>query len=133
MFAQDDTCSHGQGSPAFQPPEIANGLESFPGYKVDIWSSGVTLYIIYKSQFKTLNVINWIFFFRYNITTGLYPFEGDNIYRLFENIGRGEFTIPDEIEDPLRDLLLGMLKKDPYIRFSLQQIRQHQYVPIFFC
>lgn len=43
FFAQDDTCVQGQGSPAFQPPEIANGLDSFPGFKVDVWSSGVTL------------------------------------------------------------------------------------------
>lgn len=43
LFAPDDTCTTGQGSPAFQPPEIANGLESFSGTKVDIWSSGVTL------------------------------------------------------------------------------------------
>lgn len=42
-FAVDDTCTTGQGSPAFQPPEIANGHESFSGFKVDIWSSGVTL------------------------------------------------------------------------------------------
>ncbi|XP_018576029.1 serine/threonine-protein kinase STK11 isoform X2 [Anoplophora glabripennis] len=104
LFAKDDTCFIGQGSPAFQPPEIANGLEYFPGFKVDIWSSGVTLY---------------------NLTTGRYPFEGDNIYRLFENIGRGEFTVPDEIEDPLRNLLLGMLRKDPHTRFTLQQVRQH--------
>lgn len=63
---------------------------------------------------------------RYNLNTGLYPFEGDNIFKLFENIGKGEFTIPDEIEDPLRNLLLGMLEKDPFSRLSLQQIRQHQ-------
>lgn len=43
MFAEDDLCQTSQGSPAFQPPEIANGLESFPGFKVDVWSSGVTL------------------------------------------------------------------------------------------
>ncbi|KAK9890595.1 hypothetical protein WA026_011961 [Henosepilachna vigintioctopunctata] len=104
LFAKDDTCVQGQGSPAFQPPEIANGVESFPGFKVDVWSSGVTLY---------------------NITTGKYPFEGDNIYRLFESIGKGEFAVPSEIEEPLRSLLLGMLEKDPYSRFSLQQIRQH--------
>lgn len=42
-FAVDDMCQTSQGSPAFQPPEIANGLESFPGFKVDVWSSGVTL------------------------------------------------------------------------------------------
>uniref|UniRef100_A0AAR5PMV0 non-specific serine/threonine protein kinase n=1 Tax=Dendroctonus ponderosae TaxID=77166 RepID=A0AAR5PMV0_DENPD len=107
MFAKDDTCFIGQGSPAFQPPEIANGAESFPGFKFDIWSSGVTLY---------------------NVMTGQYPFEGDNIFRLFENIGKGDFTIPSEIEDPLRDLLLGMLRKNPVERFNLQQIRQHSWV-----
>lgn len=64
-------------------------------------------------------------FCRYNITTGLYPFEGDNIYRLFENIGKGEFSIPSEIENPLRALLEGMLQKDPEKRLSLPQIRQH--------
>lgn len=104
IFAKDDTCTQGQGSPAFQPPEIANGLEFFPGFKVDVWSSGVTLY---------------------NITTGKYPFEGDNIYRLFESIGKCQFTIPSEIEEPLRSLLLGMLEKDPYTRFSIPQIKQH--------
>jgi serine/threonine protein kinase len=67
----------------------------------------------------------FVFFYRYNITTGLYPFEGDNIYRLFENIGRGEFSIPSEIENPLRALLEGMLQKDPEKRLSLPQIRQH--------
>lgn len=43
MFAPDDTCRTSQGSPAFQPPEVANGLESFSGFKLDIWASGVTL------------------------------------------------------------------------------------------
>lgn len=43
MFSPEDTCYTGQGSPAFQPPEIANGAERFSGTKVDIWSSGVTL------------------------------------------------------------------------------------------
>lgn len=43
LFAPDDTCTTGQGTPAFQPPEIANGHETFAGFKVDIWSSGVTL------------------------------------------------------------------------------------------
>ncbi|PVD23410.1 hypothetical protein C0Q70_16679 [Pomacea canaliculata] len=43
VFAVDDTCRTSQGSPAFQPPEIANGLDTFPGFKVDVWSAGVTL------------------------------------------------------------------------------------------
>ena len=60
QFAPNDMCRTSQGTPAFQPPEIANGLEEFPGFKVDIWSSGVTLY---------------------NFVTGSYPFEGDTIFR----------------------------------------------------
>jgi serine/threonine-protein kinase 11 len=67
----------------------------------------------------------FVFPYRYNITTGLYPFEGDNIYKLFENIGKGEFSIPSEIENPLRALLEGMLQMDPKKRLSLPQIRQH--------
>ncbi|XP_054263193.1 serine/threonine-protein kinase STK11 [Macrosteles quadrilineatus] len=104
MFAPDDTCYTSQGSPAFQPPEIANGAEQFSGFKVDVWSSGVTLF---------------------NITTGKYPFEGDNIYRLFEAIGRGNVEIPEEVEEPLASLLQGMLEKEPQMRFTLHQIRHH--------
>ncbi|XP_051720195.1 serine/threonine-protein kinase STK11-like [Ctenopharyngodon idella] len=106
-FAEDDTCRTSQGSPAFQPPEIANGLDTFSGFKVDIWSAGVTLY---------------------NITTSLYPFEGDNIYKLFENIGKGDYTIPEECGPLLSDLLRGMLEYDPVKRFSIQRIRQHNWV-----
>ncbi|CAH2293003.1 serine threonine- kinase STK11 [Pelobates cultripes] len=105
-FAEGDTCRTSQGSPAFQPPEIANGLDTFSGFKVDIWSAGVTLY---------------------NITTGLYPFEGDNIYKLFENIGKGDYTIPEDCGPLLSDLLKGMLEYDPAKRFSIQQIRRHNW------
>ncbi|XP_038860072.1 serine/threonine-protein kinase STK11-like isoform X1 [Salvelinus namaycush] len=106
-FAMDDTCRTSQGSPAFQPPEIANGLDTFSGFKVDIWSAGVTLY---------------------NITTSLYPFEGDNIYKLFENIGKGDYSVPEECGPSLSDLLQGMLEYDPVKRFSIQHIRQHNWV-----
>ncbi|XP_068152336.1 serine/threonine-protein kinase STK11 isoform X2 [Drosophila tropicalis] len=107
LFSPDDTCTTGQGTPAFQPPEIANGHETFAGFKVDIWSSGVTLF---------------------NLATGLYPFEGDNIYRLLENIGRGQWVAPDwlcEMDAELAILIYGMLQADPSARLSLQQIRQN--------
>ncbi|XP_070562892.1 serine/threonine-protein kinase STK11-like isoform X2 [Ptychodera flava] len=107
QFAKDDTCRTSQGSPAFQPPEIANGLDSFSGFKVDVWSAGITLF---------------------NITTGKYPFEGDNIYKLFENIGKGEFTMPEEVGPLLAELLKGMLEYEPEKRFSVQQILQHPWV-----
>lgn len=42
----DDTCHTSQGSPAVQSPEVANGADTFHGYKLDVWSSGVTLFNI---------------------------------------------------------------------------------------
>lgn len=105
-FAPNDDCTTGQGSPAFQPPEIANGHDVFSGFKVDIWSTGVTLY---------------------NITTGLYPYEGDNIYKLLENIGKCEWVAPDWLEPRLADLLTNILQANPARRFTLQQIRQHEW------
>lgn len=104
QFARTDECRTGQGSPAFQPPEIANGQDVFSGFKVDVWSSGVTLY---------------------NITTGKYPYDGDNIYKLFENISKGDYSIPDGVSEMLSDLLKGMLAYDATVRYTLQQIRQH--------
>uniref|UniRef100_A0A6Q2XBY9 non-specific serine/threonine protein kinase n=1 Tax=Esox lucius TaxID=8010 RepID=A0A6Q2XBY9_ESOLU len=65
---------------------------------------------------------------RYNITTSLYPFEGDNIYKLFENIGKGDYSVPEECGPALSDLLQGMLEYDPVKRFSIQHIRQHNWV-----
>ncbi|CAF4899096.1 unnamed protein product [Pieris macdunnoughi] len=108
MFSPQDTCYTGQGSPAFQPPEIANGAETFSGTKVDIWSSGVTLY---------------------NMTTGRYPFEGDNVYRLLEAIGRAEPVPPPAcVGSSLSALLVHMLKRDPDLRPTVQQIRRHDWV-----
>ncbi|XP_072941147.1 serine/threonine-protein kinase STK11 [Epargyreus clarus] len=108
MFSPEDTCYTGQGSPAFQPPEIANGAEQFSGIKVDIWSSGVTLY---------------------NMTTGRYPFEGDNVYRLLEAIGRGEPAPPPAwLSAALQALLSHMLKRDPALRPTVQDIRRHAWV-----
>jgi len=57
--------------------------------------------------------------------TGEYPFEGDNVYRLFEAIGKCNIKIPGYVTEPLRSLLGGMLKKDPKTRFTLRMIQTH--------
>ncbi|CAG2181434.1 unnamed protein product, partial [Oppiella nova] len=106
-FQMSDLCHLSQGSPAFQPPEIADGNEYFSGFKVDIWSSGVTLF---------------------NLTTGKYPFEGDNIYRLFENISKCELIIPSDMDESLQSLIRGMLEKSPTDRFSIENIKYHDWV-----
>lgn len=65
------------------------------------------------------------FFPRYNITTGKYPFEGDNIFKLFENIGKGIYTIPDGVCDLLADLIRGKhLLKGKVVRHDSGGIRE---------
>eukprot|EP00911_Craspedida_sp_UC1_P001966 UC1_evm1s1511 len=98
-FASDDTVKSSSGTPAFQPPELANGIDSFSGFKVDVWAAGVTLY---------------------NMVSGCYPFEGDSIYALYAAIGRGQYEIPEIILDDLRltALLKGMLDLDVSARLS---------------
>lgn len=56
---------------------------------------------------ESIAVIFLLLLYRYNITTSLYPFEGDNIYKLFENIGKGDYTIPEDCGPQLTDLLRG--------------------------
>lgn len=41
------------------------------------------------------------------MTTGLYPYEGDNIYKLFDNISKGKYSIPDSVDNVLTNLLEG--------------------------
>ena len=67
----------------------------------------VYLFIYFLFLYPGLHLCCSLYPFRYNITTGKYPFEGENIYKLFENIGKGEFTIPEGVSDPLADLLRG--------------------------
>lgn len=76
----------------------------------------------------TSTILNLISIFRYNITTGLYPFEGDNIYRLLENIGKYQWTAPEwfnQFDSNLSDLIVGMLQSNPLNRLALKQIRHH--------
>lgn len=43
------------------------------------------------------------------MTTGKYPYEGDNIYKLFNNISHGKYSIPDTVDSLLTNLLKGEL------------------------
>lgn len=57
--------------------------------------------------------------------SGKYPFDGDSIYQLFENIGRCEYTMPEEADEILSDLIRNILCIDPDCRFGVDQILSH--------
>uniref|UniRef100_A0A1I8BM06 non-specific serine/threonine protein kinase n=1 Tax=Meloidogyne hapla TaxID=6305 RepID=A0A1I8BM06_MELHA len=101
----DDWCTLIQGTPKFQPPEIVSGAQGkFRGSLVDIWACGVTLY---------------------NMVSGEYPFEGDVIMKLFENIINHPLCMPSNIQlsADLEQLLQGMLRKEPEMRWNSLRIR----------
>uniref|UniRef100_A0A0N5AX46 non-specific serine/threonine protein kinase n=1 Tax=Syphacia muris TaxID=451379 RepID=A0A0N5AX46_9BILA len=116
-FAKDDWCRIAQGTPKFQPPEIVSGIvEEYRGRKVDIWACGVTLY---------------------NLVSGEYPFEGDVIMRLFDNIANQPLKMPQTvtISSDLEALLTRLLEKDPDKRIDICGIRnsiwfKNTFVPV---
>lgn len=109
--AKDALCKDSKGTHHFFAPETCDGkTEQYNGYKVDVWAAGVTLY-------------SWIF--------GKVPFfdENFNTQKLFDIICTQPLSVPKDLKpDSLRDVLLGMLDRDPQARLSLTQIAQHPFL-----
>lgn len=106
-----------QCTPMFQCPEMLDEqidelcvLKNAP--KVDIWSSGVTLF---------------------QLTTGQLPFSGQTIHQIFENIRTHSNPIQMpavaglNLDKNLSHLLVNMLNRDPVKRWSIKQIRDSEW------
>eukprot|EP00009_Paramoeba_aestuarina_P002470 CAMPEP_0201509868 /NCGR_PEP_ID=MMETSP0161_2-20130828/2798_1 /ASSEMBLY_ACC=CAM_ASM_000251 /TAXON_ID=180227 /ORGANISM="Neoparamoeba aestuarina, Strain SoJaBio B1-5/56/2" /LENGTH=389 /DNA_ID=CAMNT_0047904957 /DNA_START=67 /DNA_END=1236 /DNA_ORIENTATION=- len=96
------------GSLAFQPPEIASGEEKVPDFAADVWASGVTLFFM---------------------VCGEYPFQGDTLPMLLDNITNGNFTLPEFVNDLTRSLV-GSILQDKGKRLSLSDIEKHEWMMI---
>ena len=109
QFDASDACSTSKGSPAFQPPEVANGGSAFSGFKVDVWACGVSLY---------------------RLVTGKVPFEGSSLMHLFENIAKGEFEMPISIkhDEQLVDLITALLQVEQSQRLSIDEALWHPWL-----
>lgn len=99
-----------QCTPMFQCPEMLDETMDEMNIlreatKIDIWSSGVTLY---------------------QLTTGQLPFQScQTVHQIYEHLRSASFRIdmPDYLDKNLVTLLNGMLERDPQRRFSTKQIR----------
>lgn len=58
--------------------------------------------------------------------SGSYPFDGANVFRLYESICEKTVEIPSDLDVTLQRLLEGMLLKNPYERLSIQEVRKHE-------
>ena len=138
-YDASDECSKSRGSPAFQPPEVAAGHETFSGFKVDVWAVGVSLFLC---------------------TSGKVPFEGSSLMDLFERIAmvnarrdacrrrsatllrcaltlsplasgaQGAYEIPGCLasEATLIELLCGLLTVDQTARLSVESALGHSWL-----
>jgi serine/threonine-protein kinase 11 len=102
-----------QCTPMFQCPEMLmedmNELMILRNAtKIDIWSTGITLY---------------------QLTTGQLPFQGTTVHQIFEKIRSKshQIDIPDYIDKNLNLLLMNMLNRDPLERWSIKQIRDSEW------
>lgn len=91
------------GSPNYAAPEVISGM-LYAGPEVDIWSTGVILYVL---------------------LCGKLPFDDDYVPYLFKKIKGGIFSIPSHLSDGAKDILMAMLRVDPLERITIAGIRAH--------
>lgn len=73
---------------------------------VDIWSTGIILYAM---------------------VCGYLPFEDPDTAKLYQKILAGEFEVPDFMTPLTEDLLHKVLNTDPEARYTIDQIRNHDW------
>jgi len=91
------------GSPCYAAPEMILG-KKYRGSTVDVWSCGVVLFAM---------------------VCGYLPFEGENTLALYKKILRAEYKTPEHLSKGVKDLLMNILKTDPKVRYTVEDIRRH--------
>ncbi|XP_021804686.1 phosphoenolpyruvate carboxylase kinase 1-like [Prunus avium] len=108
-FGDGETMSGLVGTPYYVAPELVAGREY--GEKVDVWSSGVVLYIM---------------------LAGFPPFYGETATEIFEAVLRANLRFParvfNGVSASVKDLLRRMLCKDVSRRFSAEQVLRHPWI-----
>ena len=91
------------GTPVYMAPEILKN-EGYLGFPVDIWSSGVALYIM---------------------LSGTVPFNKTHLQDLQQCIINNDYKPIEGISKEASDLLSGLLEKDPKKRLTATEILNH--------
>jgi serine/threonine protein kinase len=94
------------GSPPYLAPEIIT--EGRYTQAADIWSLGIVLYAL-----ATANL----------------PFYNDNLTTLCRQIISCQVHYPMSLNEDLQDLLQRMLCRDPAVRITIEEIKEHPYFP----
>ncbi|KAJ8768721.1 hypothetical protein K2173_023625 [Erythroxylum novogranatense] len=107
VFEDDnDELCRSPGTPVFTAPECCLG-QNYHGKAADTWAVGLTLYCMILGQ---------------------YPFLGETIQDTCDKIVDNPLVLPSEINPQLKDLLEGLLCKDPVQRMTLDTVANHSWV-----
>ena len=127
ILSSENQTLHGIcGTPMYIAPEIilSTKEKGYLGFPVDIWSAGITLYIMVSGRLPfNLNESND------NIDDINKNNENkEKNKRLKYEIVNKEPKYIENISDDLRDLLKGLLDKDPNKRLNCEQILNHPWL-----
>ncbi|XP_039064095.1 LOW QUALITY PROTEIN: serine/threonine-protein kinase GRIK1-like [Hibiscus syriacus] len=107
VFEDDnDELRRSPGTPVFTAPECCLG-STYHGRVADTWAVGVTLYCM---------------------VLGKYPFLGETLQDTYDKIVHNPLFLPNKMNPELRNLLEGLLCKDPKERISLNAVAKHPWV-----
>ncbi|KAG4989031.1 hypothetical protein JHK84_031585 [Glycine max] len=98
-----DELRRSPGTPVFTAPECVK----YGGKAADTWAVGVTLYCM---------------------ILGEYPFLGDTLQDTYDKIVNNPLVLPNDMNPPLKNLIEGLLSKDPRLRMSLSDVAEDSWV-----
>ena len=109
------------GTPMYMAPEIllSSKNHGYEGYPVDIWSAGISLYIMLSGTLP-FNLKN-------NESSSIDGSSENNIELQYSIINNEPKHI-EKISDEARDLLKGLLNKNPNKRLTIEQILNHPWL-----
>lgn len=96
------------GSPNYAAPEVISG-KLYAGPEVDVWSSGVILYVM---------------------LCGRLPFDDECIPALFKKISNGVYTLPNYLSAGAKNLLTRMLVVNPLNRITIHEIMEDEWFKV---
>lgn len=96
------------GSPNYAAPEVISG-KLYAGPEVDVWSSGVILYVMLCRRL---------------------PFDDESIPVLFKNISNGVYTLPNFLSPGAANLIKKMLIVNPLNRITVHEIMQDEWFKV---
>ncbi|GAB2285098.1 Glutamate receptor ionotropic, kainate 1 [Dionaea muscipula] len=103
---ENDELRRSPGTPVITAPECCLGL-TYHGKAADTWAVGVTLYCMMMGKF---------------------PFIGETLQETYDKIVNDPLYLPDNLDSQIKNLIEGLLCRDPKQRLTLKAVAEHPWV-----